>query len=225
MLVNINQHMPRSWEQRQQNQGGKFVRQAGRLWNDPSVKNTALLAYRGVKTLRALINSELFQYDVNVGQLTVSGTAYIYLLNGMAQGDGQSQRTGNSILMHSLKSIEHYYTPTTNDVLMREILFIDKQQISATAPTALDILETSTATSLYNKKESSRFQILSDKLIAFDAVAHPQKVSRKTNKLGKHAIYNDVTNTAIQKNGVYKMIITAGVLTYNHFYRLNYHDN
>lgn len=213
------------WAERRRKTGAGFLMQGGKTLANPSFGNMALLAYKGVKGLRALINSEDFVLDTNVGQVTVANTAYIYPLNQMAQGDGQSQRTGNSILMSRIEELEHFYSPTTNDVILREITFIDKQQVNATTPSVTDLLESSSPTALRSKLQPGRFQILTDKLTAYDTVAHINRITRRTRKLHKHAIYNGTGSTNIQKNGVYKLIICSGVISYNHYYRLHYHDN
>lgn len=218
--------MVNDWNAKRRKAGSKLVAQGINTLGNPSPKNVALLAYRGVKGLRALINSEEFILDTNVGQTTVANTAYIYNLNAIAQGDGQSQRTGNSLLMSRLYEQEHFYTPTTDDVVIREITFIDKQQVGSTAPAVTDLLESSSPTALRNKLTIGRFQILSDKLTAVDTKSSKiNRVVRRSRKLQKHAIYNGTNSTNIQKNGVYKLIIASGVVSYNHYYRLYYHDN
>lgn len=212
------------WAAKRRKAGSNFVRQGLKTMDQPSVSNMALLAYRGVKGLRALVNSEEFVYDVAYAQTLVANTPVITPLNNMAQGDGQSLRTGNSILMKKLHRIE-YNTSSQANTLIREILFYDKQQIADTAPGATDLLETGTPVSLYQKKSIGRFQILEDKIYYLNSAGNTGRVLRNTVHLNKHARYNDGAGSDIQKMGLYKLIVADTAANVTGTYRLFYHDN
>lgn len=213
-----------NWTAKRNKAGSKFIRQGLKTAMDPSVGNMALLAYRGVKGLRAIVNSEAMQIDTGIAISTVANTPVVYQLNAIAQGDTVSQRTGHSCLMSSLHSTEYYVSSVAN-VLVREVLVLDKQQIADTAPAWLDVFENSNPASLYNKLSKSRFQILEDKTFVLSQTQRSNKFSKKTRKLHKHAIFNGTASTDIQKNGLYKMIIADGVVGTSNGYRLFYHDN
>lgn len=212
------------WSARRTKTGGKFVRNVGGALVNPTVANVAAAAWSGVKAIRALINVESFQLDTSYGITTVANVAQITPLNNMAQGDGQSQRTGNSILMKKLHRTE-YCTSSAANVIIREILFYDKQQVSDTAPVVTDLLESSTPLALYNKLSKSRFQILEDKLYTLNSVSKTNRIIRNTKMLNKHAIYNGAASTDIQKMGIYKLVIADGVVGFGGAYRLFYIDN
>lgn len=212
------------WSARRAKTGGKFVRNGIRAISNPSVGTIASAAWSGVKALRAIINSEEFQLDIAYNFTAAANTAVITPLNIMAQGDGQSLRTGNSILMKKLHRTE-YNTTSQPNTLVREILFYDKQQIADTAPIVTDLLESSLPVSLYNKLSKSRFQILEDKLYSLNSVSKTNRVIRNTKMLNKHAIYNGASATDIQKMGLYKLVLTDTAATFTGSYRLFYHDN
>lgn len=216
--------MAQDWAAKRRKAGLKFARQAGRTAFNPSVGNMALLAYRGVKGLRAIVNSEEFVLDTGVGASVAAYTASVIQINAMGQGDGQSSRTGNSILMKKVHRTEQI-TVTSGNATIREILFYDKQQIADTAPSATDLLDASTPWALYNKLSKSRFQVLEDKLTVLTSVNRPVILRRNTKQLNKHATFNGTTSADIQKMGLYRLIITDNAVTVVGSYRLFYHDN
>ena len=214
-----------NWAEKRQRAGSKLVRQGIRTAADPSIGNIALTAYRGVKMLRAIVNSEEHQLDVSLYSTLSGGTAVITHLNPIAQGDTQSNRTGNSCLMTHLRCRPQYvFSP---DTILREIYFIDKQQVSDTAPTAAMLLEDGTnPLSFYNKSMPGRFQILSDKTLAVNATKTGSiKLRPYTKKLQKHAIFNGTASTDIQKNGVYRLLLSDQICTSFGYARLGFHDN
>ena len=99
-------------------------------------------AAKGVWYLKGLVNSEMF-HNQQTGSTTVPNTGVLTLLNGMAQNDTSSGRTGNSILMRNvflrLVLTQH---PNATSTVYRVMLVLDKQQISDTSPTITNILET-----------------------------------------------------------------------------------
>ena len=212
-----------NWAAKRTKNYGKFGRQLGRTAANPTYGNIALSAYRGVKALRALVNSETHYRNVFVSTATVANTAIITQLNDVVQGDTLNSRTGNSILMSGLRSTEVMSSAVTCTV--REILFIDKQQISDTAPVVTDILQTSVPIAFYAQEFPGRFQILSDSFYTLDTAAKPVIARRRYKKLQKHAVYNGTAAADIQKNGVYKLIITSGICFFEGNYRLGFHDN
>lgn len=212
------------WAAKRRKAGSKFVRQSLATASNPSVGNMALLAYRGVKGLRALINSEEFVFDTAYNVTLAANTAVITPLNNIAQGDGQSQRTGNSILMKKLMRMQYNTTAVAN-TLVREILFIDKQQVADTAPVVGDILESSLPIAALLKTTSGRFQILEDNLYTLNSASTTGRVFRKSRMLHKHAFFNGTASTDIQKNGLYKLAISDTVCALTGMYRLVYHDN
>lgn len=215
-----------NWSAKRSKAGRKLGRQGLRTMGTPSAKNIALLAYRGVKGLRALINSETHFRNVTLSQALVANTAVITQLNDIVQGDTLNSRTGNSCLMSGVKSIE-FITSAVDNCIVREMLILDKQQIQDTAPAILDILQTQSPTSMFSQEFSQgRFQILEDNLYVLDTSHNSSRIRRKYKSLkGKHAYFNGTASTDINKNGVYKIWLSDAVATIQCNYRLGFHDN
>ena len=189
-----------------------------------SVGDIASAAFKGVKALQAIVNSEEMILDTNITGTTAANTPLVTHLNGIAQGDGVSGRTGNSSLMHRMHSSE-YYTSAVANCLCREVLVIDKQQLADTAPVWGDLFESSTVLSLYNKLSKSRFQILEDKTFILSTAHKTAQLVKHTRPLDKHVLFNGTATSDIQKNGIYKLFIADGVVSFQANYRLFYHDN
>jgi len=212
-----------NWVKRQERAGRRFVKQGLKTVATPTVGNIAMLAYRGVQGLRALINSEEFVHDQSLAGALGAGTFLVQHLNGIAQGDGQSQRTGNSLLMSKIQ-VKDVVSGTLSGIV-RIIYFYDKQQISDTAPTGGDVLESSDPQSFYNKLSKGRFQILSDKTMILDTAKQLFLRANYNKKLHKHATYNGPNATDIQKMGLYRLIVSTVPISVQGNSRLGYHDN
>lgn len=212
------------WAERRRKQGGRFLVKGGKALMAPSVASVAQAAWSGVKYLRTLVNSEAHVLDASHSSVLVANTPVIFHFNAIAQGDGQSNRMGNSVLMRSIHRTEYTTTAVAN-TLVREILFLDKQQISDTAPVATDILESGGPVSLYNKLSINRFKILEDKIYTLSSAQRTGMVLRNSKKLNVHATYNGGATNDIQKNGLYKLIVADTAASTTGSYRLFYHDN
>lgn len=203
----------------------KSVRRAPTTWYNKkySVGDIASKAYSGVKALAKLVNSEEFQLDSTTATTTAANVAVIFGLQSIAQGDGQSGRTGNSILVSKIHRTE--YVTATATVLVRELLVRDMQQVADSAPSITDVLESSVPTALYNKLSKSRFQIIEDKMYVMNTANNPNKLIRNTIMCDKHILFNGAATTDIQKGGYWKMLISDGAVTFSGSYRMFYHDN
>lgn len=189
-------------------------------------------AWRGVKLLRGIVNSEMFHTDANFTDN--SATNYIHNLTAISQGDTESQRTGNSLLLKSL-SINGYMqiNPSTAAATRVTICLVrDKQQIQDTTPGLGDIFTSASDTqTLLNRTTVGRFQIMWRKQYILTAVTGGGDVARifkKYTKLNFHTRFNGSASTDIQKNGLYLCILTSEVTNYPTIVlntRINYHDN
>lgn len=112
---------------------------------------------------------------VNSGTTSMGApsTAGVFnLLNGVAQGDDYTNRTGRQIYMDSLSflfSAEPNTASTSpNGDILRIILFIDNQANGST-PATTDLLEAAGYLDQYNENNSERFSILLDHMIPLEA--------------------------------------------------------
>jgi hypothetical protein len=117
-----------------------------------TAKDYAMLAYNGVKYLKGLVNSELNSVDSSDSPTGPSTSESVTHLTAIAQGDAQSQRTGNSILVKSvyIRGIWEIHA-SASSTFLRFLLVKDNQQVSNTSPTADDILQNVQIESPYDR--------------------------------------------------------------------------
>lgn len=193
-----------------------------------SGESLALKAFRGVKALRGIINSEKKKHDAGVSE-TPSTSGAVTSLASIAQGDTLVQRNGNSILA---KYLGIRYTVNMNasatNTILRTILVKDLQQVSDTAPTLGDVLQDVTVNSFLDYKFPGRFSVLMDKTIQLSANGRNGHMEKINIPLNTHIKYNGTASTDIQKNGLYLMFVSnesANVPTISGASRLHYYDN
>lgn len=195
-----------------------------------SVGQMASSAMRGVSYLRGLVNSEKYKYDTSVS-ITSTSTGVLHSLATVAQGDGDSARTGNSIFVRNL-SIQGNTSRNSSGTypdgqIVRIMLVKDGQQIGDTAPAVTDILETASVNSFLNSDTVGRFTVLWNKKYKLDS-QNPNQLIKYNKKLWHHVRYNGTSGSDIQKGGLYLLII-SNEATYGPAMglqcRLSYHDN
>lgn len=192
----------------------------------------AYKAWRGVKRIRGLVNSEMLHVDKTYSSNTISGTGYVYNLTGIAQGDGINQRTGNSILLRNLTyrlKFEINASVTVDTTIMMALVW-DTQQVGDSAPAITDIFASATPESLLATGTLGRFKIILRKHILLTPASggRPAIVMHNTLNLYKHIRYNGVNDTDIQKNGLYLVMVgseSTNLPTITGTVRIGYHDN
>jgi len=173
-----------------------------------SVGDMAATAYKGVKTLQGIINSE--KHFVNYGASTaVTTTAGFTHLTAISQDDTISGRTGNSILSKSMSGkLQMTCNAGTASSVCRAIIFIDLQQVADTTPTIGTLLE-SDYLSLLSIASLGRYKVLYDKTVALDNVSNKIKVLPVNLRFDHHVRFNGTSSTDIQKGGLYLMLISS----------------
>lgn len=125
----------------------------------------AAQGYYGTKTAR-----EQKYVDVAAAAYVADTTGTITLLNGVAQGDDNTQRQGRMFNMTAL-SVKGYLSPvdgSTTPSYCRLIVVYDSATNGA-APTMTDILQASTSLSHNNLNNRMRFKVLIDEQYAIGA--------------------------------------------------------
>lgn len=219
--------MARNWKKQQNKRLGSLGRQGYKTLRSPNVRNLALTAYKGVKYIRSLVNSEVYKYDIS-NQLTFNTTPGVVHLTGIAQGDTLATRTGNSILCKGvyLRLLFSKHASATFTQI-RVVLVRDNQQISDTSPSYTDVFDASSTFGRVNPNTAGRFSILYDKMIVLSSQRDfSQQVIYR--KMLKHIKYNGTADTDIQKGGLYLMYLTneaTNVPSLTYTSRVYYHDN
>lgn len=190
----------------------------------------AAKAWKGVRYIRGLVNSEMFYKDTTA---TIGGAqSNITSLTDIAVGDGTSSRTGNSILLRSvyIRGFVELNPAVTLDTRITIALVQDKQQVSDTSPTVAQMFTSTTDAQSTIQRDTGigRFKILWRKTLVLTPGNNNAQLLQKYIKLYSHIRYNGTASSDIQKNGLYLVQINSEsthfpVATFN--CRVGYHDN
>lgn len=193
-----------------------------------SAKDLAIKALRNVNNIRGLVNSEMLKLDVGASTTPTNVTSQsLILLNGVAQGDGDTQRTGNSIYARALNAnmfFEKHSSATFTYI--RVMVVQDNQQISDTTPTVADVLESDYASHLA-KTTVGRFTVLMSKIITLNSNL-PSRSAKFNYAMRHHIRFNGSASSDVQKGAIYLLLISSEATntpTVRYNYRLSFHDN
>jgi len=187
-------------------------------------------AYRGVKYLKGLVNSELYKYDQSAAGTINASTGWVQGITSMSQGDGIAARTGNSILCKSVNVmgyVQRNVTSPAQSNTVRVSLICDRQQVGDSAPTLGDIWTTTGPYTHLNPNTVGRFSILHQKLYTLNADKPEARINFQK-WLRMHTRFNGTSGTDIQKCGLYLWIVAeseTNMPTFAYEARLSYHDN
>lgn len=185
-------------------------------------------AAKGVWYLKGLVNSEMF-HNQSTGSTTIPNTGTMTLLNGMAQNDTSSGRTGNSILMRNVflrLGFKNHASATSTT--FRVMLVLDKQQVGDTNPTIADILETVNPYAPLATATVGRFKVLKNWFFNNNTASNTFKKIDYYKQFRFHTRYNGTANTDIQKNGLYLITLAdeaTNTPTFAYTWKVGYHDN
>lgn len=209
-------------------------RTRGRRSTGDSGEKTAMefarSAYRGVKYLKGLVNSELYKFDQTVTTTVPLGQpALVTNLVPLAEGDGDTNRTGNSVLVKGIY-IQGVCTnaSTTQPSFSRYVIVKDNQQIGDTVPTWNDVFDSGMVTAPISSATAGRFTILWDNrhVHSISPQTTASRMWRKFVPLKHHVRFNGPLSSDIQKGGLYLMQLTSNaVLSQSLEIRTTYHDN
>lgn len=228
--------MPRYYGRRRRPMRFRRRGRAGRggAWRRFGAKagSLAYAAWRGVQKIRGLVNSELFKFDSTFTASNITQeTPLVQPLHGIAQGDGDNARTGNSIYCRAwnLKGILYRSTSGDQSQQVRFSVVMDTQQVGDTAPAYTDIYEQALPWAHLNSNTVGRFKILWTRTYTLDVVKSLSVPININIPMRHHVRYNGVNGTDVQKGGLYLCAVSSqGSANYPILtgeYRLSYHDN
>lgn len=217
---------------RRRTRGRTFRRRRGRSLPWYSRKYNAMqlasAAWRGVRYVKGLVNSEMFHN-------TISNTTFpnplgaIVPLTSIAIGDSATTRTGNSLFVRSIVMNMNcsQNAAALDNTFIRMVLFIDTQQVSDTTPVASDIFATTGPNALINLDSAGRYKFLKTWEFSL-STQNPAKVIKYYKNIRHHVRYNGPNATDVQKGGLYLALVSSQstnnpILSYN--VRIGYHDN
>lgn len=197
-------------------------------------KDLAKKAWSGVKYLKGLVNSELYKFDLsNSSTAITSDSPLVTHLSAIATGDGEGQRTGNSIFVRSidLKGILTYNSSSTVQAQTCECIIVaDSQQIGDTTPAFTDVFSSAVPWAHLNASTVGRFSILGRKRIILEKNGDGVKSVNINVPLKHHIRYNGANSGDVQKGGLYLMMVSdvataSNPPSFSSHIRLSYHDN
>lgn len=166
----------------------------------------AYVAYRGVKTLRGLVNVEKKYIDDNIGQ-TIPNTGIVDLISAVAAGDDVTNRNGNSILAKYLVLKGFVRMSASATATNVRVMIVRDLNNQGSNPTVADILDGATDVSLLNKDNTSRFWILYDKMFSLSNNGTQQVSLDIYRRLNFHLKYSSTVSTAVLSNAIYLVAI------------------
>lgn len=194
-----------------------------------NVANTAILAYKGYRYLKGLINVEEKIFDSTGAGLTTAVAGAVFSVDNLTQGDTFNTREGNSIKVKSWQLNLDFLTTTSTGSVVRIIAYLDKENRAAT-PAVTDVLEAASVVSPVNHTNLHRFTIISDK--RFTMVGGQDTAVKIVNDYSQHqhhARYNDGnagTSADYRENHLFFIVIaTTANIGYNYYSRLEFIDN
>ena len=197
-------------------------------------KELASKALSGVKYLYGLVNSELYKFDLSNSSTSITSDAPLVThLTAIATGDGEGQRTGNSIFVRSvdLKGVLMYNSSSTVQAQTVEcIILIDTQQLGDTAPAFTDVFSSAVPWAHLNASTVGRFIILGRKRIILEKNGDGAKSVNLSIPLKHHVRFNGTASSDVQKGGIYLMMVSdiataSNPPVFNSHIRVSYHDN
>lgn len=202
----------------------------------PKTSYVAKKAYKGVKYLKGIINSELKHNDTTRINAGVDYNGFVEHVTNINQGTAQDERNGNSILMKSLFNRGDIKANiTTNENTVRVMLIRDTMN-TGTAPSASDVLKYTASSvapfSPINDNTAGRYKILKSNLYCLNTNGTRVRMYKDYRKMQKHCKYIGVNGTDEFKNQLYMIYISdaapgaANVLPHvNMISRVAYYDN
>lgn len=86
----------------------------------------------------------------------------VTLISGIAQGDGVSGRTGDTVRLKHVDLRVNMATFTDSTILWRVLVFSDKRQVPGTNPTVTQVLDTDSALSAFSLANVGRWIVYKD---------------------------------------------------------------
>lgn len=188
----------------------------------------AVKALKGVNYIRGLVNSEVFKHDI-VYNTIITNSGVLVPLTSLAEGNGDDDRTGNSIFVRSVNLDGSIAMSGSNNTVVRLALIKDSQQISDTTPAWTDVYESTSMNTHLNSNTVGRFTVLYSKKFTLISGFSNHKVISMNKAMRMHVRYNGATGTDVQRNGLYLALISnqasPNAPAPEFHIRVSYHDN
>lgn len=188
----------------------------------------AVQAAKDIWYIKGLINSEMHKLD-NGASITPSNSNAQSLipLAALERGDGDDQRTGNSVFVRSVNGNIFFEKNTSATfTYVRMMIVIDTQEVADGTPSVAAVLQSDYASHL-NTTTVGRFKVLASKVITLNSNV-PSRNHKINLPMRHHIRYNGSATTDTQRGQIYLLFISSEATntpTCRYNLRLSYHDN
>nr|QXP07581.1 MAG: putative capsid protein [Arizlama virus] len=192
---------------------------------------TAAWAAKQVWKLKGLVNSEMYKYDQTDVTLSPLLTGVVQPMVSITQGDGDDQRTGNSVFVRSVNFKGYIQRNTSGDSsqIVRISIVQDTQQQADAAPGFSNIYEGTSIASHLNTETVGRFKVMYNRVFTVDDLTCGVIPFEINMPMRHHVRYNGSSPTDIQKGGLYFIAVstqgTTNAPLVHYDMRISYHDN
>jgi len=163
-----------------------------------------------VNRLARRLKPEMKSKDVLVNAVNVNSSGTVINLSNIAQGDGESSRTGLLIRVMGIGihgSWRTNLTPTQTS--MRLIVYVDMRNVVDAKSTPANILEELTPFSYINHRRIKKFKILVDRFLTLNNLDHTTSAFRWWKKVEFVQGYNGTLSTDIESKGLNMLLIST----------------
>lgn len=152
------------------------------------------------------------QLDSSAALTEVTTTPTVFGLNLIAAGDGLDGRNGQTVAARRLEGRIELTPHSTIPSIVRILIVRDKQQISDSAISTVNVLTSAIPTALTNPAALGRYDILMDRVYTLPSVSTLDRDTfvRFSLKLNFPMKYNGTASTDVQKNGIWCIAFSDG---------------
>lgn len=173
-----------------------------------AIRKTAVRSFRYPKRIAPKPEMKIID-TVDTG-FSIGSTAKIDLLCNVSQGTAVNTRVGTKVnSMNILGRLEFIHNPSAVATFIRMFIFQDTQQVLATTPGSISILQTTDTRSALNIQNRGRFKILKDELFSLNNFDKSSKEYKIYLKVPLPIQWSDNSGTNIQKNGLYVFFLSS----------------
>lgn len=175
--------------------------------------NTAIKALRVANQVRQLVNTEFHYHDTSATQADVDYTGSVGSLIDIPQGDGDTERQGDSIRLKNFKmegTVEYDSAGTLANQVIKIMILLDKQnKVSIPA----DVIESgyiSTGLAPFAPKDRDKMfqtKVLAQRIISVNADKPMSRFKIQLSNINYHSQFENETTT-INTNDLKLLIIS-----------------
>jgi len=194
-----------------------------------NVMDVAKQAWKGVKFIKGLINVEKRYFDVDgTAGTSVSSSGTVIPLSQIAAGNDVNNRSGNSILAKTIyMRLECAIHASASQTSVRVMIVKDMMNTGST-PAVTDILQSAGTLLPLNVDNTSRWQVLLDKVYTLTVDGIERLAIKKFLPINDHIKFTGTAATDEYKNNMYMLLVSSeptNTPSVAYYSRLGFYDN